>query len=51
MAFTDITIIITTFKSDKAIEDCLKSIDTNCKVIIIENSGNKSFKEDIDQSD
>ncbi len=49
MAFTDITIIITTFKSDKAIEDCLKSIDTNCKVIIIENSGNKSFKEDIEK--
>jgi N-acetylglucosaminyl-diphospho-decaprenol L-rhamnosyltransferase len=49
MAFTDITIIITTFKSDKAIEDCLKSIDTNCKVIIIENSGNKNFKEDIEK--
>jgi len=49
MAYTDITIIITSFKSDKVIEDCLKSINTNCKVIIIENSGNNNFKNEIEK--
>lgn len=37
---SNITFIITTYKSEKVIFDCLDSIDDNSKKIIIENSGN-----------
>jgi len=37
---SNITFIITTYKSEKVIFDCLDSIDNNSKKIIIENSGN-----------
>jgi len=44
MARNDLTIIIASFKSDKKIIPCLKSIGSKIKVIIIENSQNKKFK-------
>ena len=44
MTNKDLTIIITTFKSEDKIESCLNSIDSEIKVIIIENSNNKKFK-------
>ena len=41
---SDLTVIILTFKTDKSILiNCLKSIDSNVKVIIVENS--KTFVE------
>ncbi len=49
MKIEDITIIVTTFKSDKKIDLCLESIDKKAKVIIIENSGNKDFKDLIEK--
>ena len=37
----DITVVIVTYKtSEKVIFDCLKSLDPNVKIIIIENSIN-----------
>jgi GT2 family glycosyltransferase len=48
MTNKDLTIIITTFKSESKIESCLNSIDTSIKVIIVENSNNKKFKEYIE---
>ncbi len=45
----DITIIINTFKSEDKISDCLKSIGPIYKVIIIENSNNKNFKNKIEK--
>ena len=38
MSIQDITIVITSFKSDERIENCLNSIDRSCKVIVVENS-------------
>ena len=46
---TDLTVIITTFKSDLKIENCLNSINSEIKVIIIENSKSESFKINIEK--
>jgi N-acetylglucosaminyl-diphospho-decaprenol L-rhamnosyltransferase len=48
MTSTDLTIVITTYKSEDKIEDCLKSIDPSIKVIIVENSSNEKFKSKIE---
>ena len=48
MSITDITIVITSFKSGKIIKNCLNSIDSQCKVIVVENSGDLEFKENIE---
>ncbi len=48
MSITDITAVITSFKSDEIITNCLNSIDKRCKVILIENSNNTDFKKRIE---
>jgi N-acetylglucosaminyl-diphospho-decaprenol L-rhamnosyltransferase len=50
MTLNQITIVITSYKSDKKIINCLKSIDNQCKAIIIENSKNLSFKEKVEKN-
>ena len=45
----DLTVIITTFKSDLKIENCLNSINSQIKVIIIENSQSESFRINIEK--
>ena len=49
MSITDITIVIASFKSEKKIKDCLNSIDKQAKVLVIENSNNLSFKENLEK--
>ena len=49
MTNKDITIIITTYRSDEKINNCLNSINTGIKIIIVENSNNKKFKSDIEK--
>ena len=49
MTETDLTIIIVAFKSEENIEECLKSINQKSKIIVIENSQNHKFKEDIER--
>ncbi len=49
MRTKDITVIITTFKSDEKITSCLDSINKEIKVIIIENSLDESFKEKVEK--
>ena len=44
MSISDITIIITSFKSSVVIKSCLSSIDSNCQVIVVENSKDEDFK-------
>jgi len=44
MFLNDITIIITTFFSEKKVIECLNSINNKCKVIIVENSRNEKLK-------
>ena len=48
MSNKDLTIIITTFKSEDNIEKCLNSIDPSVKVIVVENSSNNIFKRNIE---
>ena len=48
MSIQDITIVITSFKSDEKIKDCLKSINNKCKVLLIENSNDIEFKSRIE---
>ena len=49
MSIKDITVIITTFKSDEKIKDCLRSINKSASVIIVENSDNIQFKKNIEK--
>ena len=49
MSIKDITIIITSFKSEEKISSCLSSIDKLCPVIVVENSGNLDFKNDVEK--
>ena len=49
MTFDQITIVITSYKSDKKILECLKSINNQCETIIVENSNNINFKEKIEK--
>ena len=48
MSIKDITVVITSFKSENKIRSCLKSIDSNCSVINVENSNNKEYKTKIE---
>jgi len=50
MTFNQITIVITSYKSNEKIVKCLKSINNQCNTIIVENSKNRSFKENIEKN-
>ncbi len=49
MSYDKITVVINTFNSEDKIRQCLNSIDTSVKIIIIENSNNLSFKDEIEK--
>ena len=49
MSTKDITIVIASFKSEKKIKNCLNSIDRHAKVLVIENSDNLIFKENLEK--
>ena len=48
MTYHDITVVITTFRSEIKIISCLESINSELQVIIIENSNNIKFKQNIE---
>ena len=48
MSIKDITIVITSFKSEKKIRSCLNSIDKQYNVINVENSNDQYYKEKIE---
>ena len=48
MSIEDITVIITSFKSNDKIINCLKSINNQCKVIVVENSNDIKIKQMIE---
>ena len=48
MSIKDVTIVITSFRSDIMIKNCLNSIDRQCKVILVENSNNLQLKNSIE---
>jgi len=49
MSLKDITIVIATFKSGEKIKKCLNSIDRKAKVLVVENSNNLKFKENLEK--
>ena len=49
MSIKNITIIIASFKSGEKIKNCLKSIDRQAKVIVVENSSDSGFKENVEK--
>ena len=46
----DFTFIITTFKSENIIFNCLNNLPSECKKIIIENSGNNQLKNQLEKT-
>ena len=46
----DITFVITTFKSEKIIKDCLNTLPESSPKIIVENSGNEVMKVDLEKN-
>ena len=50
MSYQDITVVITTFRSQNKIISCLESINPDVKTIIIENSNSSKFKEKIEKN-
>jgi len=44
----NLSIVIVTFKSEAVIHECIKSIDKGIKIIVIENSNNSQFKEELE---
>ena len=49
MSIKNITIVITSFKSDKIIRNCLNSIDRQYQVILVENSNNLELKKSVER--
>ena len=49
MSIKDVTIVITSFKSDKIIGNCLNSIDRQYQVLLIENSNNLELKKNVER--
>ena len=44
----NLTIVIVTLKSEKIIDQCIKSINKNIPIIIVENSNNQKFKDELE---
>ena len=49
MSIKDITIVITSFKSENKIRKCLNSIDKRYNVINVENSNDQDYKTNIER--
>tara|TARA_B100001559_G_scaffold305543_1_gene295932 strand:- start:888 stop:1796 length:909 start_codon:yes stop_codon:yes gene_type:complete len=45
----NLTVVIVSFMSDNVIHDCIKSIPEDIKIIVIDNSNNKLFKDRIEK--
>ena len=48
MTYQDITVVITSFRSENKIISCLDSINREIQILIIENSNNNKFKQIIE---
>ena len=46
----NLTVIIVSFMSEKVIHDCIRSIPKDIQIIVVDNSNNKSFKNDIEKN-
>ncbi len=48
MIYNELTVVINTFKSDEKISSCIESINNNIKIIVVENSKNFEFKNNLE---
>ena len=48
MGLSDITVVIVTFKSEHKIFSCIDSIPNDLKIIVVENSSDKNFKDRVE---
>jgi N-acetylglucosaminyl-diphospho-decaprenol L-rhamnosyltransferase len=46
----NLTIVIVTFKSEGIIDQCIKSIDDEVEIIVVENSNNHDFKKNLEKN-
>ena len=46
----NLSIVIVTYKSEMVIHDCIRSIEKDIKIIVVENSDNFQFKEKLETS-
>ena len=46
----NLSIVIVTFKSEGVIHECIKSIDKDIKITVVENSNNYRFKDELEKS-
>ena len=46
----NLSIVIVTFKSEMVIHECIKSIDKDIKIIVVENSNNSQFKDELERT-
>ncbi len=44
-----LSVVIVTFKSDQVIHECIQSISDQIKIVIVDNSNDKKFKENIEK--
>ena len=45
----NLTVIIVSFMSEKVIHDCISSIPKDIQILIVDNSNNKSFKNEVEK--
>ena len=45
----NLTAVIVSFKSDQVIDNCIKSIPNEIRIIVVDNSNDKKFKENIEK--
>ncbi len=45
----NLTAVIVSFKSDQVIDNCIKSIPNEIKIVVVDNSNDKKFKENIEK--
>ena len=46
----NLSIVIVTFKSEEVIHECIKSIDKDIKITVVENSNNNQFKDELEKT-
>ena len=46
----NLSIVIVTFKSEMVVHECIKSIDHDIQIIIVENSNNSKFKNELEKT-
>ena len=45
----NLSIVIVTIKSEKVIHDCIKSINQDLPIIVVDHSSNYNFKEELER--